>query len=297
MVRMNTPAFQPPPGFELDDLFSGTRKRRRRGRGKRTEFADLPIGRRRDMAVSMGWKIRCYPDGAGEFSSHDYIPGDRKWPVDANNTLACQWADIFFVGRDYRRRGVFYNTTIETVASRLANKIEQEALDILHSRMGGPDSDSLVVYTKKDKRGTAMVFAPHKPIDAFGGMTRDGKLAELIDDLAAGMHERQDIQGFTRIEPGYRYGVGLDMVVPDPGLTVEGIARWVRRYRHDGEGDLAWACEDREQVVAQVRSALAQKSWSLRVRQARDLGLDAPAPFMDPIGEAMAGSGSNAIKV
>lgn len=294
----NTP-FQPPDGYELDDLFSRQRKARKRKRRAPPVFADLPLRARRDLAVSMGWRIRSYPDGGGQFVSHDYIPGDRKWPVDGTNGLACQWADIFFVGREHRRRGVFYNATIETLAQHVSGKIENEADDMLQSRMGGDDPEDGAVYSKKTSIGHSMIFGPRKPIDAFGGLTRDGKLAEMIEDLVAAMEERKDLQGFAKFESDYCNGIGLHMVVPEAGLTVDNIAKWIVQFREGGEAEVQWDCQgdDRIALVARVRSLLARKAWALRRRQASDLGMDEPEEPTDPVGLIMACAASNAIKV
>lgn len=85
---MTEKVFNPPEGFE-EDFLGGKgmetprwlkRAQKFDHQKKRPTFLELDPRVRRNLAVSMRWRIRTDPNGAGVFYTQDILPGSREWP-------------------------------------------------------------------------------------------------------------------------------------------------------------------------------------------------------------------------
>lgn len=166
------------------------------------------------------------PQLGGLFTTHDVI--------DLNS-----WADIEFLSRVDRLR--LYNATIDTALYSYAGRCEElawahsEKILPLHERQPEMFKDLLV----KDPATGHHTLADSKPakiereMRAFGGL----RLYDWIEMEAARIADSGDVwvSPAARIDPSYRYGVGLMATVAHDALTIANLDAFVADFLSRGE--------------------------------------------------------------
>lgn len=186
---------------------------------------------RRSMAIAQRWRITQDPNGAGVFTSDQFIPGSPSWekafgPLTANNRPSTHWADIYFMSARPIRDGVFYNATIVTAADDLAERMEEESHNFVEQLL--PPNLRAKMFGRSI--GAAPVF------EQFNNRTHYGAQAEYLKTVLATLPTRS-AHISCRVQPDYVYGVGLEMVTDTECLTMHSIANDIARFQQLGEKD------------------------------------------------------------
>lgn len=226
---------------------------------------------RRTKAISQRWKITQDRNGGGVFTSDQYIPGSPDWekafgPLSADSPTT-HWADIYFMSNRPIRDGVFYNTTIVTIADHFKEELEEEAWEY---------ADSLL---SKDQQNDAWNFergfnAKHPTFEEFGGRTHYGAQSQYMQKVLANIEQRSVYVSCT-LNKEFCYGVGLDMVSDSPSLTMHSIIQDIERFRQLGEQDFKLATDITPHLPA-IRALLRSSIESFERLDARSRSLPEP---------------------
>lgn len=226
---------------------------------------------RRKKAISQRWKITQDRNGGGVFTSDQYIPGSPAWekafgPLTADSRTT-HWAEIFFMSTRPIRNGVFYNTTIVTIADKLKEELENEAWEY---------ADSLL---NKQQQNDAWNFgqglnAKHPTFKEFGGRTHYGAQSQYMQKGLANIEKRTVYVSCT-INKEFCYGVGLDMVSDSPSLTMHSIIQDIERFQQLGEKDFKLAT-DIDPHLPVIRALLRSSIESFERLDARSRNLPEP---------------------
>lgn len=300
-----TESFTPPDGFSPDPLFFGRGRVRSRKQAKRLErrrrhaqfvpFTQLPPREQRDLTVRLGWKIRNDLDSGGQFVTHHLLPGCREW-AHLPETPITHYADVFFLAQGRAPR-VYFNATVHTLAARWAQALIEAVEADVEAQLSPEDQRRAFprVYTRPSSMGHELLFAPPATLASLGGLTLDGARAARLRDIWETRADRLTIGESATLDPGYRSGVGLDLVVVEPNLTIAAVNRAIERFRSWGECDHVGPPEPFQPHQAAVDALLRRELWHWDASQARAEGRE-PPPFPDEA-EATDGFYSNAIRV
>lgn len=278
----------PPEGFSLDDLFEvGTwrvrsrKAKRRRPRPERPAFLTLSRRKRRDLTVALAARIQSDPNGRGVFTSHDILPGSREW-LDPDGTSGVQWADAYFLSRQPRRFGRFYNATVQTTAMKVAEYLEhlvQEAIEAqVEAAAPGTRTRSRVYSREIAGGGREMRFGAPPALECLGGLSVAGAQAawlrarwDALETLAT-----PALISEVRTDTSYAYGIGLHLTVPETRLTVERIVAAIERFWNQGEPEQASAPVAYDQVQSVVEQLLRVHLHHWDIQQAHCTGEEPP---------------------
>lgn len=283
----------PPEGFVEFGLARSRASKRRRPRQHKV-FDDLPLSARRNRAVALGWRIRCDRNGAGVFTSHDYLPGSIEWPVSEGGQV--HWADVIFLSAAGPRTGRIFNATVHTLAMRLAESIEEVVENAIDEQLSPEDRDRARVrmFLRRipGKNSSEMVFSPHPVLDSLGGMTVEGARAKWLREHWDRLDNLVRVGESAQFLPGFAFGTGLNLTTAQPNLTVEAVAAAIADFRARGETQYEIPVDFQTQR-ATVEAMLRGKLWRWDCIQARATGAPDPASPDD----VLVGFESNAIRV
>ena len=212
--------------------------RNRHHRSRKDWFVNQKRSTRADMTVALGWRVRNDVDGMGMFVTHQYIPGSVSWVRDGgqiDNMPIMHWADITFLSKRPKRFGIFYNTTISTVAQKTVDEIEDEAYDAVMAQLSDADKElhhqSMKLRWGTPKNGLVELKRNTKPkLDSLGGKTfEQARCAWMQNYLDNELSSRVVHQAFET-DRSYCYGVGLHIVLDAVTLNVDTISQAVATW-------------------------------------------------------------------
>lgn len=250
---------------------------------KREWFINQKRSVRRRKAVALRWRIASDPNGGGVFHSHQFIPGSPAWiaefGAEAAKRSATHWADIYFMSTRPIRDGIFYNTTIRTLADKVVADMEDEADEAVDALLSAEELKNAFTPPTFERIGNSkfstMVFSKNPTFAALDGLTRYGAQARHLRNALETLPSRRvTISCKKQLE--YAYGVGLDMVSNAQGLTVNSIVHDIERFRAMGEQDFEVETDITPHLSA-IRGMLLFRIASLQRMDAHDRGVDEPA--------------------
>lgn len=202
--------------------------------GHFTPFVELPRRRRRDLYVSLRWKISRHTCiYGGKFTSRLALtePGRPK--------LYNQWFHFCFLGNDgitiwnayiYTAVSKFWNETHALAFNRTFSLLteEQQELEDYWPMFGKP-------FFKDGKKCYTMIERKRQTYDCFGGLTSDDYRKksefEIIENEPPAIYES------FRIHRNFRYGIGLNAVISAEEIDRDVIETTIERFRQLGETD------------------------------------------------------------
>lgn len=303
---MNSP-FQPPEGYTEDSLFRSNkgeerwlkRSRKYAHQRERPTFLELDRRKRRDMAVSLRWRIRTDPNGQGVFTTHDILPGAREWPGDPPGTWEPHaWADFYFMSSRPVREGIFYNAYAVTALEKAAKTIEKMAEKAVKSQMSEEDLEAtrLRAFSKPlAKGGSSMIFAPDVGAPSLGGLTQYGAQADWLRKRWNDLPSLVQVQPRAEMDIGYQYGVGLHLVVPEISVDTLTLPEIINQFISRGEDSFEDPPIDLTAHVELLQKRLAATLWMWDRRQAKYEGKEAPE--LDEALYPFLHTSSNAIRI
>lgn len=305
--KMTQDTFQPPEGFVEDTFWYGgggtprwlKKSRKFAHQKKRPTFLELDRKTRRNLAVSMRWRIRTDPNGAGVFHTHDYLPGSKEWPGDSSGQWAPHaWADFYFMSAKPISQGLFYNVYAKTSLEAAAEAIEEMAEEAVKAQMSEADRKAtrLRSFSKENPGGgSTMVFAPDVGAESLGGLTRQGAQAKWLRERWEELHTLVQIKPKAEIEKDYQYGVGLHMIVPQISVDTRTIPEIIEQFIARGEVAYEDPAFDLSAHIDVLRLRLGATMWRWDNVQARAEGreMEEPAEELWPYFDTQ----SNAIRI
>ncbi|EGM6703824.1 hypothetical protein IIK97_004058 [Salmonella enterica subsp. enterica serovar Nigeria] len=151
------------------------------------------------------------------------------------------WSDILFTSRD---PATYWNAEIITAGLKFKDCVEQAAFDEAWAMLNADEQERETTIETVPTYNAAGKIINHRQLPRheitypqFDGLTWleyiDKRTQEIARDNPPAVH-----CGY-RILPGYRAGIGLQMVVDAPTLTVEVIEAAIADFRARGERE--WA--------------------------------------------------------
>lgn len=289
MTTDNTP-FQPPEGYVEDALFRGElsderwlkRRRKYRAQERKPTFLQLSRQVRRSRTVSLGWRIRTDPNGAGVFTSRDILPGSREWPGEPPGAWAPHaWADFYFLSRKPKRCGLFYNAYAKTAWEQACGDIEEMAQAAVEAMMTPEDLEAtrLRAFSKpRADGGSEMIFAPDRGADSLGGLTRQGAQAQWLRERWDQLATLVEVKTNAVLDTDYQHGVGLHLIVPDRSVDTRTIPLIIERFLDRGEVAFEDPAMDLSEQLDLVQARMQATLWRWDRRQAELEGKDMPEP-------------------
>lgn len=138
------------------------------------------------------------------------------------------WADIYFIGSD---KWTLWNATMMTIADAKKNAISTAAWDQAYDALSDEDRKrlpKLKFEAISDRPGYSILVEQEQPtFPQFDGRTLSEQTKFLEDIL--------DVEVFEKVEfdYSYQYGIGLDVVMDVPLLTVDILTDFVDRFVKD----------------------------------------------------------------
>jgi hypothetical protein len=201
-----------------------------------TPFAELPRRKRRDMYVSLRWKIM---QDAGKYGGKFTSPLMLDEP--GRPRLYKQSFDVHFLGTDgitiwnaaiFTATWEFWSKASHLASERAFSLLPQEQLKLEGLRFEGPFMEGGEKYYR-------MVERPQPVYDCFGGLTlreyEEQCKLKIIEDEPPVIHESFEI------DPRYECGIGLRAVVQADEVNREVIEKTIDRFRELGEAN--WRSE------------------------------------------------------
>lgn len=283
-----TEEFQPPEGFSEDDLFSGKltrsaklRRKYAHQRNRKVPFMTLPRRVRAKKAASLRWKIKSDRNGLGVFTSHQYVPGSVDYPLEPGEKGA-GWVDFYCMSSKPLRAGIFYNGYARTILMEAIDTIEKISKDAAEALLNDSEKvqNELRAFTSKpDKMGLIeMIFAPSPTFDVLGGMTARGFSGQWLLDHLDDVPNLVSIRPHARLMTDYVYGIGLEMLVASPGITVESLAQEIQKFWQRGEIEYEDEPVDLTPYLPEIRASLEATAWSMLRMDAKARNLPDPTP-------------------
>jgi predicted RNase H-like HicB family nuclease len=184
-------------------------------------FITLPLHRRRDMCVALGNKIR---QGVHKFGGAFHAPEAPEG----------SWADFFFLGQ---AKGILWNASAITLQAATERATEEVARDMAMQVLPEDVRDSAFW----DHIGHAMGAKNELARLEFGGKTLTEFLAETkANILANNPPQTGEVVG---VEIEYCGGIGLEMVLDVPEMSVAAVEDGIRRFREIEQDVLAAVME------------------------------------------------------
>jgi len=228
---------------------------------------------RRSMAIAQRWRIAQDPNGAGVFTSDQFIPGSPAWEkafgsLNSHSGSSTQWADIYFMSARPIRDGVFYNATIVTAADDLAERMEEESHTFVEQL--------LPPHLRAKMFGRSIGDAP--VFEQFNNRTHYGAQAEYLKTVLASLPTRS-AHISCRVQRDYVYGVGLEMVTDTEFLTMHSIANDIARFQQLGEKDFTIETDIAPHLPS-LRAHLRSTIDAFEALDAQARGVPAPSSIL-----------------
>lgn len=198
-----------------------------------TPFAELPRRKRRNLYVSLRWKIM--QEGSqygGKFTTHLMLdePGRPQ--------LYRQWFEVYFLGTD----GItIWNAMICTATFEFWNKTSSLAFDRASSLLTGEqlkEKCGLKFEGPFYEDGEKYYTLPERSestYDCFDGLTwseyKKKSAQEIIEKEPPVIYES------FQTDPSYEYGIGLRAIVQADEINRDVIEATIDRFRQVGEKD------------------------------------------------------------
>lgn len=227
-------------------------------------FVDLPRHKRGDAVIALKGQMRKYAkDYGGRFTSHLVL--DEPDRPDLYN----QWFDFYFPGRD---KFTIWNASIITAKKDFWAKVSDLAYARASAMLSPQEmaEDSKLDFEPADRSSTGKILTYKlrerrtMRFEQFGGLT----FMEYWDKLQAEIARNEPPQVFEsfKTDRGYRYGIGLHIVVDTQVINRASIEAAMDRFFALGEVD--WTAS--EPVARDRLPAESQREAfdSLRVRMA-----------------------------
>ncbi|HEX7324307.1 MAG TPA: hypothetical protein VF292_02995 [Rhodanobacteraceae bacterium] len=233
--------------------------------------------------MSLRWRIRCDPNGAGVFTTDQILPGgtylDGTKLVHVPETPAAHWADVHFLSLRHARSGLLYNATVLSALRAAVDDAENWADDRVDAQLTDDEKASLIhplVFEPAGSGTSRLVPAPATRLERFGHRTQHALRA---DALEAWLPQYAGVRLGARLEPDYAYGQGLTLILPT-SLTVASIADGVRAFLAGGERiGLGDPVPPTDQILAcELPTLIAQLAGWERWLDRRECGEDAGDP-------------------
>jgi len=201
-------------------------------RKKWTPYCRLPRRRQRDAFIRLRQKIRMETAiYGGLFTSH-HVLDEHDRPATCS-----QWADVYFLGSDGL---TIWNAEVITANCAFWDTVENMAHDRAWKLLT-PEEQSAETEMKFEpiwsggRRMYRLAERPKIAYEKFGGLSygeyQDKLAADLIKDEPPEIFE-----SFTT-DRGYRYGIGLQMVIHVKEINRASVEEAIRRFRAVGEMD------------------------------------------------------------
>lgn len=146
-----------------------------------------------------------------------------------------QWVDFCFLSG---QRNVFFNATARTARLAFAERIRSIAAERSFELLppaGDPRHWMRDNFRRRPDGCFEFTPTPDAPCVAFGGLTRgEWERAEecrLVEAGGVSVHE-----GWS-MDTKYRHGIGLDVIIDAPALTIDVLNGFIARFRSMGEID------------------------------------------------------------
>lgn len=230
---------------------------------------------RRTKAIAQRWRITQDRNGAGVFTSDQYIPGSPDWtkafgPLTADSPTT-HWADILFMSARPIRDGLFYNATIVTIADHLKEELEEEAWNHVDSLLNEQQQNNAWNFSGEIP---GLPAGRHPCFDEFEGRTHYGAQSQYMQKVLANIEQRPAFVSCT-VDRAYRYGIGVTMVSDSKSLTMHSILHDIERFKQLEERDFKIATDITPHLPA-VRALLRSSIESFERLDARSRGLPEP---------------------
>lgn len=185
-------------------------------------FIDLPRNRRADMVFKLKHQIARGP--YRNFTSHDYL------------TDGVSWCDIYFIGSD---RFTLWNATIVTASDDYKGARWSAAYDAVLAQMTSEHREEHLTrnHFSKDEFVTdpslPKGFRLWRPrivtYDQFDGRTFNEQINHIENTIEVSVFEK------IKIDPSYRYGIGLEATLDIALITPDVLSDFVDRFIEGGE--------------------------------------------------------------
>ena len=228
-------------------------------RKKFTPFSKLSRHKKRDLYVRLRQKIkRTAKDYGQNFTSH-LVLNEPDRPSIFN-----QWFDFYFLGLD----GVtIWNAVVYTASEAYWNAIKdlafEESYRICPENEDDTGLDTLFIPVYDKVTGKKLHYIMREP--AVKPALNDRTRFQFVEDYGSKLiHEDTGdtapvFESFT-VDTGYRYGIGLLVVVDAPEINAEVIEAMIAKFRSTGEQN--WKKTppvDRSRLPADTFKTLAKK--------------------------------------
>ena len=201
-------------------------------RKKWTPYCRLPRRKQRDSFIRLRQKIRSTDTVYGGQFTSDQILNEQGRPA-----LYNQWADFCFLGGDGL---TLWNAVIITAVQEFWDTTE----DMAHSQaweMLTPEEQSAEAEMKFEpiwENGVRMYRLLEKPkriYDNFEGLTYREYWDKLTGEIIR--NEPPEVFESFKMDRSYRYGIGLNMVIPMDEINRASIEEAIHCFRGIGETD------------------------------------------------------------
>jgi hypothetical protein len=223
-------------------------------------FVKLPRRRRRDLYVSLRWRITQEGSKYGGKFTTDQVLDEPERP-----RLYKQSFDVFFLGSE---RTTIWNMSIRTAAAAFWSKTHEIAHERAFSLLSKEQIEQECrmewegPFVRDGKKYYAMVERRAQSYDCFGGLT----LPEYQEKSKLEVIENEPPEVFESLRTHRQciYGLGLQAVIQADEINREVIQATIERFREVGETD--WQGDkpvSRECLPFETREmALSQMKYS-----------------------------------
>ncbi|MFA1644782.1 MAG: hypothetical protein ACDS79_04735 [Enterobacteriaceae bacterium] len=137
------------------------------------------------------------------------------------------WSDIIFLSAD---KATFWNATILTASDVFTSEVENLALE----RASAIKTVSADILRDEETGRRTLDLSPlREPMDAFGGLSWSAYVEQQEEEIAR--NSPPAVYCGYRILPGFRYGIGLEMIVDADVLSIDVINTAIRDFWARGE--------------------------------------------------------------
>jgi len=285
MVKELNPEFIPPEGFQLDDIFNASRKKRRIKDKRPKTWMENKNRYRKNKCASLSWKIKEFSRHNRmilPYETHDILPGGREWP-----DLECEgrsfWADIYFLSEKFRHKGILWNATVTSPAMRACEEINELAENSVKKLLTKEEQeiDDFKVYSRKKSNGyTEMLFSPKRRYESLDGLTIDSAKSQWIRERWHKIESLIDICPKAEIDREYQYGIGLHIITPAEFCLIDHrtLPMIVNQFIERGEIDYVDKPTDLSICSKMLRGLIEVELYYSDCTQAKAENKDKPKP-------------------
>jgi hypothetical protein len=197
-----------------------------RERRKFIPHANFPRRRKRDEFIKLRWKIRCDASQyGGLFTSHQLLNEPGR-PAFYN-----QWLDFYFLGLDGL---TIWNATIITAHRAFWDEVDHLSWEQTAALMTEEELTAEFRMTHKPvigpkgKKYYTLSFSEKRPYEQFRGLTFNQYKEQIEQNIV--QHSPPMIYESFLQDPGYQYGVGLQMVVDTEEINQTSVEAAINRF-------------------------------------------------------------------